>query len=530
MKQNLYLFFLFFSLHFFYAQNNSISPKNIDQQLAQFGDKSTSEDDIKKLEQIIKASTEINYKKGIIDGKMKLLFAYATNADYKKILETIKEIEALDPTDNVHLAVLNIDKSIVNKEMGLEKEALQNLRDAIEYSKLIKDPDQRHLKLANCYSRIALYYDYKSPDSLISNLKKQRKEIDQLSEVNPKTKIKKHSLIVQNNINIGNYYVGVVQPMRLDLAEPYYMGAYAYRTTHPEIFEKSAMEILKGVGRFYLEKKEFQKCIEMANEVIAREKINKNPVHRLYGFQLLADSNEELKNSKEQAKYTLMYAKLLDSLNQVAKKEVGKEVDQLITKAKKEKDNEHNSNLKNIFFWIGSFILIITLGIWLYWKDKNKKLKNSYHHLIEKLNDKTHLQQIVVEEISNETEPKTSLKISEETIKSVLAKMEKFEASEKFLKKDITLTWFANYLNVNPKYLSPIIKAHKNNNFNGYINKLRIDYIIRKLYENPVYREYKVSYLAEECGYASPQVFALAFKKETEITPSYFIENLKNNN
>ncbi|WP_410920429.1 AraC family transcriptional regulator, partial [Pseudomonas sp. SIMBA_044] len=32
---------------------------------------------------------------------------------------------------------------------------------------------------------------------------------------------------------------------------------------------------------------------------------------------------------------------------------------------------------------------------------------------------------------------------------------------------------------------------------------------------------------AEECGYSSAQVFALAFKKETGFTPSYFIENLK---
>jgi AraC-like DNA-binding protein len=28
----------------------------------------------------------------------------------------------------------------------------------------------------------------------------------------------------------------------------------------------------------------------------------------------------------------------------------------------------------------------------------------------------------------------------------------------------------------------------------------------------PVYRDYKISYLAEECGYGSPQVFAIAFK------------------
>ncbi|WP_260256382.1 helix-turn-helix domain-containing protein [Elizabethkingia miricola] len=36
-----------------------------------------------------------------------------------------------------------------------------------------------------------------------------------------------------------------------------------------------------------------------------------------------------------------------------------------------------------------------------------------------------------------------------------------------------------------------------------------------------------MSYLAEECGYASSQVFINAFRKETGMTPSYFINGLK---
>ncbi|UHO40750.1 helix-turn-helix transcriptional regulator [Chryseobacterium capnotolerans] len=85
----------------------------------------------------------------------------------------------------------------------------------------------------------------------------------------------------------------------------------------------------------------------------------------------------------------------------------------------------------------------------------------------------------------------------------------------------------ANHLNTNPKYLSEVIKGYRNHNFTSYINELRINYIIRKLYENPIYREYKITYLAEECGYTTPRVFVNAFKKETGFTPSYFVEQLK---
>ncbi|MDV4042984.1 hypothetical protein CMT37_09110 [Elizabethkingia anophelis] len=49
-----------------------------------------------------------------------------------------------------------------------------------------------------------------------------------------------------------------------------------------------------------------------------------------------------------------------------------------------------------------------------------------------------------------------------------------------------------------------------------------------KLYKHSIYREYKISSLVEECGYASTKVFVSAFKKEHNMTPSSFIEWLKN--
>ncbi|MFP3631574.1 hypothetical protein SB776_33725, partial [Burkholderia sp. SIMBA_045] len=138
-------------------------------------------------------------------------------------------------------------------------------------------------------------------------------------------------------------YLGVHKPQRLDLAEPYYLKIYEYRKTQPEVFEMMDMEILNGVGRFYLEKGVYKKTITLASEVLQREKLKKNPAHRLFAYQLLADSNEELKNSKEQAKYTLLYAKLNDSLNEAAKRQVSHQFDTLIAKTKEKKDKEYSS-------------------------------------------------------------------------------------------------------------------------------------------------------------------------------------------
>jgi len=78
-------------------------------------------------------------------------------------------------------------------------------------------------------------------------------------------------------------------------------------------------------------------------------------------------------------------------------------------------------------------------------------------------------------------------------------------------------------LGTNTTYLSEVINKHKNKNFNSYVNDLKIGYIINKIYTDPKYHTYKITYLADECGlpYSS---FVSAFKEYTGMTPSAFIK------
>ncbi|MBB4804831.1 YesN/AraC family two-component response regulator [Chryseobacterium defluvii] len=164
----------------------------------------------------------------------------------------------------------------------------------------------------------------------------------------------------------------------------------------------------------------------------------------------------------------------------------------------------------------------------LYWRMKNKILYEKSKELITKLKKEQENNTSVKSSDSLENfKGISSPSIPDETLKILFQKLEKFEKSEKYLSKEITLTWLANKLNTNTKYLSELIKIYRDKNFSNYINELRINYIVHKLYNEPIYREYKVSYLAEECGFASPQVFVIAFKKINEVTPSYFIKTLQ---
>ncbi len=117
--------------------------------------------------------------------------------------------------------------------------------------------------------------------------------------------------------------------------------------------------------------------------------------------------------------------------------------------------------------------------------------------------------------------------IPEETEKLILERLEEFEKSTKFTNSNMNLSLLAKQMKTNSKYISEIIHTHKQKNFNTYINELRVNYIINKMKTDKAYLNYKVSYLAESCGFSSHSAFTVVFKSITEFTPKQFISFLK---
>lgn len=117
--------------------------------------------------------------------------------------------------------------------------------------------------------------------------------------------------------------------------------------------------------------------------------------------------------------------------------------------------------------------------------------------------------------------------IPDKTEVEILEKLREFEKSELFLDPQIRLAGLAKKLDTNTRYLSSIINTSKAKSFNGYVNSLRIDFILDKLNSEPRYRTYKISYLAHESGFVSQSSFTTAFKEVTGYTPSTYIKNIK---
>ncbi|MBS7334197.1 MAG: helix-turn-helix domain-containing protein [Weeksellaceae bacterium] len=124
-------------------------------------------------------------------------------------------------------------------------------------------------------------------------------------------------------------------------------------------------------------------------------------------------------------------------------------------------------------------------------------------------------------------QPKLNINISSKTEKTLLKKIEVFENSKDFLKKDVNLNNLAKQFDTNTKYLSEIIKSYKNKNFNQYLNELRIHHLIDELNNNEKVLNTKVSYLASDFGFNSHSSFSTLFTQYVGQSPSEYIKALK---
>ncbi|WP_281323485.1 AraC family transcriptional regulator [Flavobacterium aestivum] len=168
------------------------------------------------------------------------------------------------------------------------------------------------------------------------------------------------------------------------------------------------------------------------------------------------------------------------------------------------------------------FVIVSLFVSLLYLYYRNRRNKRIYKHKFDELmkNSKTS---------KNEVKHVTSgiTDINEETVKSLLKQLEKFEKENKFLEKDITSVKLAATFDSNAKYLSKIIYHYRGKKFVNYINDLKVDYLISLMKKDKALRNYTNKALAEEVGFSSTQKFANVFFARTGMPTSYFIEELK---
>lgn len=486
------------------------------------------------IQRMVIKSKRINFQRGELRGLILLQRNALRMGNYdlseKYGDEAEKIAQAYD--DNYYLGAIQLNKAAVAVELGLLPEAKDILKK--NYGKKTPNKADRNMYLSNYYMLIAgIHSRLGAKDSMVYYTKKS---LDMVDAIPPKSlthyqEVRYYYLEIFQSMNMGIAYAFHPKHPQPDLAEIYFKKALQYSETHPQYFKLCDIEVYESVSSFYYLKKDYNKGIEYSKKVLELERVKKKPEERLAAYEGIKDAYSALGNNAEELKYLKLYTDLNDSIKNAEKVTV---INQSRKKINTFKDVYNENRFIIILTATGIILLIISLS-WNYNRRKEREYRKKYDELIHELQHKNqepkkieNKAQIEIETGVEEEEGKdiSISTISSETERKLLKKLEAFENSEKFLKKSMNLAYLSNLLNTNPKYLSEVIKRNRSQNFNSYINGLRINYIVSKLYNNPKYREYKISYLAEECGYASSQVFVIAFKKEKGVTPSYFISQL----
>ena len=315
---------------------------------------------------------------------------------------------------------------------------------------------------------------------------------------------------------LGNYYLGKKQ---LDSSKYYFDKNLKLLQIEHDV--KLELQVKNQLSKFYLQKKQTDSALFHAAEIPTLLTQTDDLRLKKDVYKNLAQIYYSVKDVENYKKFNQKYLGLNDSIYTL-----DKETRVLLAKRADvpTASEPYSGRLLWIMIALGIALILLVL-IYAH----HLKVKKEYAHfqkIMKTVNEKENLRLTETESLSSAH----IYTISEKTEQIILEKLKKFEDSEKYISPKVSLHSLAKQLDTNTKYLSEIINKHKGQNFNNYINELRIHYILRKLKAEPKYQNYKVISLAEECGFNSRNTFTLAFKSTLGMSPAKFIGFMRKEN
>jgi len=477
--------------------------------------------------------------------------------DFNKALKTADSLYTISTNPNFKVKSLMLSASLYQQSGDVKK----SVHYALESEKILAESDNANWKarvygfLATQYRLLKLYtkskeYSYKALKAAeqienpeLSNntngfmwqelayyemeFGHYKKAISYIEKSKQyfKTSRDKEYFDFQNEQLLGENYFSLKNN---DEALKHYEIALKYSEKYPENYVHGL--VYNGLSAVYMEKGD----LELSKKYLTKaEKIAEKSEYLELKSEVYKTSEKYYTKIKDlKAVETVQNKK--DTLEEEIVTKKAQFLNESFTSLDKEKrEAENESTKKGYIIIVIGILLIACIIVFIIYRKKHKENLERFRRVLESLknrnaaefNDKKDLPQ----EVSNISEfsnlEKNSL-MTEETEQKILFKLEKFEKSDLFIKPSISLPFLAGYFGTNTKYLSHIIKTYRKKDFNNYINSLRINYIIDKLNNNPVYRQYKIAVLAEEAGFSSQAKFSTIFKNVTTFSPSVFIHYL----
>lgn len=459
-----------------------------------------------------KLSEQNHYQFGIMKSSLTLMLLYYNGGNYKEVIDESKVVEkyATELQDNEYLSDVFRLRAIAYNQMGFSKEALKELSKSIPYAEKVTP------KAKSLYKKALIYEAYAGAYEKLGDNKKQIESRHKSILASKEMTDTRQTYINAKYNNLALQYGSLAYTYNMskkkDSALFYFKEALkVYDNKDADISINGEATLLSDLAVFYADNKEYKNSIKFAKKAEKLEKQTTLPYIRKDIFKSLFDSYAGI-NKIDSSKYYLnLYTALNDSIIKVEKKSLYTPVNQIIS----DKEKEKNSTVKNVILIALTVSGLLLLLGWLFWRRKNKKIKQDYEKLLEKSKSNHQNSEIFVERV-----------LTNDDVSKILKKLTDFEKNKDF-KAKIDLNSLANQFGVPPSHLSDIIKQYRNQNFDSYITTLKINHIAYLLYSDPKLRKYDMNYLAEMFYFRSKADFISAFKKTTGIPVSYFIKQLE---
>jgi len=445
---------------------------------------------------------------------MLLAKSYMTKGDYKKAI-----IYAFDDQNQLEKVAIktrienNILKSTLLRKLYLDTQSIEYLNKAsVLVSRVSSEKKlyEYHIFLEH----INMLLDRLSVNEAIIKLKESELQFKKFLNENVDEKRAYHFVYAKAYNSLTKYdsaFVHIDKTFELLNA-----------SNKINLYEKAL--IYKESGLLSLKNKEFKKSKETLFIALQIAEVLDNPL-------LLKEINRDLAisylASNQKNEHKVYYEKFLflnNSVEEIEQGAVNTYYNIISSQEESQLESYNQKYTKYLYLSIAIALFVIIVGVLILLKSESRKKRN--REIINYLEVSRNIFTKVKPTISAKKQTSKRLVIPEETEQNIILKLKRFEKSLKFLNKDMSLALLAGQFETNTKYLSEIINKNYNDNFNTFINKLRVNYIIEKLKNDTNYINYKISFLADESGFSSHSNFTIVFKGIVGMSPATFIKLL----
>ncbi|GEM_PF-428548 len=401
--------------------------------------------------------------------------------------------------------------SSLYRDSGLNEKGKEYLHKALEVSKKIVNKDESYRFQGNVYQELSYYSKNEQKiTEAITNLKKGNLYFEKISDVQSK-----NFLLATNMELLGSNFFSLKQ---IDSSLYYYNKGLEHLNRIN--FKESPLTgfIYNGLGEIYLYLGMYEKAIDYLHKAYILGEESDFFALKEKNYLILMRYYKQTGNQKEYLTINEKYLALTSQL-EIAKKNT---TDTLIRSLN---DQEKKSQKKLLLLTsiISLLIIVIVVSFYIYHRKRKRDFLNFEKILLtQEANKKVENQFLKVQPLPSET---TNMAL--ETEERLLKELESFEKKHLFLSENISLASLAVQFNTNTKYLSYILRKQYHKDFSTYINELKINYILEKLKKEKKYRQYKISYMASECGFSTHSKFTSVFRQIAGITPSKYIKYLQ---